>query len=455
MGYVRDKIRAQNAAKWDAAFAKAFDEIHSGPAGVDAPVPPLLDFIPATTPEYEAPTHLAPVIEAFEPIAKGGHVELALSVPPRHFKTTTLLHGIAWLMLQRPGFRVAYLTYNQRRAEEVSREAQRIARRAGLKPGEGDARGTMGQWETANGCRFVATSISGGVVGSGFDLIIIDDPYRRRQDAESALLRRRVMESWAADVYTRQETTGTSFIVVHTRWHPDDLIGNITDANYRDGHPFHYVNLPALSADGKALAPRFYDKARLLKWRAGVTEYEWASQYQGEPIAKGGRVFDSATLTDEVPTRGQYAIGIDLAYSKTTLADYSVAVVICRHGTPKDSDLDHRGHGAPPVPGPGLRHGAQGPARPVPRRPHAVVCRGHREGLGRLAGQCGCAHRRGGHDRAEVPACPTRGCSVERGQESSSHAPGGPTRSWTRSPTSPASTTTTTTSWMHSPPPMT
>lgn len=43
-----------------------------------------------------------------------------------------------------------------------------------------------------------------------------------------------------------------------------------------------------------------------------------------------GMVFNTATLTDTLPSNLQYSIGTDLAYSKQTQSDYSVAVVLGR-----------------------------------------------------------------------------------------------------------------------------
>jgi len=126
----RDAIHARRAPIWADAFRDEARARKGG--GQDTDVLPLMDFIPACDPMMRAPTHLAPVVDAFIPIARGETIEFAFSVPPRHGKTTTLLYGIAWLMRQIPGLRVAYLTYGEERALTVSREMQRIARRAGV-----------------------------------------------------------------------------------------------------------------------------------------------------------------------------------------------------------------------------------------------------------------------------------------------------------------------------------
>ena len=321
-----DAMRAHTAGTWAAAFRGAVEV-----RGQDADVLPLMEFIPACDPMMQAPTHLAPVVDAFTPIANGETIEFAFSVPPRHGKTTTLLYGIAWLMRQIQGLRVAYLTFSEDRALTVSREMQRIAKRAGVKPG---SRSTFAEWDVEGGGVFRAASLLAGVVGDGFHVIVIDDPYRKRADADSLGIRTRTQESFEADVYTRQHMDGTSFIVLHTRWGTHDLIGTLTDPEYREGDPFRYINLPALNDDGSALAPWMYDEARLAKTRKTVLPYEWASQYMGHPVPKGSAVFDPPNLCNlaDIPTLGRDAIGVDLGYTAKTSSDFSGYVVLRRCG---------------------------------------------------------------------------------------------------------------------------
>jgi len=55
----------------------------------------------------------------------------------------------------------------------------------------------------------------------------------------------------------------------------------------------------------------------------------FAQEYEARFISEIGKVFKTATITSEIPTAGlKYSIGTDLAYSKSTQSDYSVAVVM-------------------------------------------------------------------------------------------------------------------------------
>lgn len=293
---------------------------------------PLMDWIPGVSHRLESPLHLEPVCDAFQRVSEGETINIALSVPPRHWKSSTIHHGIVWLMKQIPGLKVAYLTYSHDFAQKQSRKIQRIALRAGLKRGE---KWTSEEWYTDSGSMLIAKGLIGGVTGEGFDLIIVDDPYRNRADAESRATRERIKESFVADVLTRQDNTPCSYIVLHTRWHVDDLIGNITDSGFLDGeYPFEWLNMPAVNDNGEALCPKYWPVERLRPFMA--RGYEWMSQFQGNPQPRGMACFEQPLTCSirDVPDVGVRAIGVDLAYTAKTKSDWSVAIAMIRAVVP-------------------------------------------------------------------------------------------------------------------------
>lgn len=241
-------------------------------------------------------------------------------MPPRHGKTETLLHAIAWWLVQDPTLTIGYVSYGSEQATSKSRKARSLAQSAGLQLAPDAQR--LEEWRTLSGGGVLATGIGGGLTGQGVDVLLVDDPVKNRVEAESSTQRERVWE-WFTDVgYTRLEPNG-SIVVVQTRWHPDDLSGRLID-----GGGWERLNLPAIDGEGRALWPERWPAETLLKTRTQVGEYTWASLYQGEPRARGGSVFGDVTTYDVLPSDLRYAIGLDLAYTARTQADYSVAVVL-------------------------------------------------------------------------------------------------------------------------------
>jgi phage terminase large subunit-like protein len=294
----------------------------SSPAASPEDVPPLAKFVPQVTPEFAEPTHLAPLIDVLERATREP-IRICVSVPPRHGKSETVFHWIAWLLLQEPRLRVAYVTYAHTFAAEQVEKARRVAERAGVQLGAADR---AGFWDTAAGGSVTGESVQGQLTGRGFHIIVVDDPHKSRAEAESGTIRRRVVTGFEGDILTRQEPAGTSVVVVHTRWHVNDLIGHLV--KNRD---WQCVNLPAINDKNEALAPWLWPVEKLNEFRSN--EYDWWSLYMGHPRARGAEVFGGPATCKlaEVP-KGRAAIGIDLAYTKKTSSDHSIALVLVHGG---------------------------------------------------------------------------------------------------------------------------
>lgn len=313
-------------------------------------VPRLLQLVPKISPHLQEPTHLEPVADAFER-SLTETVEVCISVPPRHGKTTLILHAIVWILLHNPRAQILYASYAHNFAAKQVRKAMRLAVAAGLKLGKTQRRD---EWETAEGGFVKACGVGGQITGEGFTHIIVDDPHKSRAEAESRQIRERVVEGFRDDIYTRQDPRGTSVFVVHTRWHEYDLIGELTRAPIDEdaAPPFQSINLPALlphvgpanddTYDGmRALAPSLFGVQRLIKIRSRLGEYGWISLFMGSPRPRGGTLFHDAVLVESFLDHAsfRYAIGVDLARTAKTRSDYNVAVVLRKNVETGDVDI--------------------------------------------------------------------------------------------------------------------
>lgn len=288
----------------------------------------LLHFIPRLTPRYRAPLHLLPFLDRLERL-KGGGLRLAVSVPPRHGKSESILHWIVWQLLRDPSTRILYVAHTAAFARRQSRNARRMAKEAGVELAAGVQ--AANEWETTAGGGLVARGIDGDITGRGFDVVIVDDPIKGMKVAESAHQRETIWQTFTTDIFTRIEPDGGSVIVVHTRWHVDDLIGRaVKDLG------FEHLNIPAIAEDdqdpvgrpiGAALWPERWGLGLLEERRKVLGEYSWAALFQGHPRPRGNKVFGEPHFYDEVPTSGyQIGYGVDLAYTAKTHADYSVLI---------------------------------------------------------------------------------------------------------------------------------
>lgn len=294
----------------------------------------ILNFVPQVSPRYLAPNHLHQVADALAR-ARHGPVKICLSVPPRFGKTETVLHSLAWRlqMDNHPDTEIAYVTYEANLARSKSLKIQEMVQRAGVRLG---SRVAGHEWFTAGGAAVRATGVGGPLTGNGARLLVIDDPLKNREEAESPVIREKIWDWFTSTAMTRVEPGGST-VIVHTRWHDDDLIGRLEQG--MAGDDWEFINIPAVLDDGqpgqRSLWPERWPLAELQGKRRLVGEYDWASLFMGQPRPKGGRLFkEPARYMHHDPDGCYYVIGVDPAATEKTASDYSVIVVLACKGKP-------------------------------------------------------------------------------------------------------------------------
>jgi hypothetical protein len=283
------------------------------------------------SPELEPPTHLGPLLDEIDACIaphKGQRL-FWFSVPPRHWKTTTLRHAIAKHLQRWPNEYVAYVSHTQPFANKQSRYLRKLAARCGFRFSLDANR--QDEWELRDYEGGVtARGVQGFGAGTGFRGIVLDDLIKSRKEAESPTYRQQVWDAIEDDILPRLTPDGW-VLLVHTRWHDDDPIGRAK----KRGWPG--VNIKALGgeAEDEPLLPKHWNLPTLAAIRKGNPR-KFASLYQGAPRPKGGTLFQAPTYydweTERPRTAFRRAYGIDLAYSEKTIAraDWSVSLEMLR-----------------------------------------------------------------------------------------------------------------------------
>jgi predicted phage terminase large subunit-like protein len=265
--------------------------------------------------------------------------KLILSTPPQHGKSEGLtVRYPAFRLEHQPGLRVAVGGYSQRHANRFSRKTRKLVRgRLSL-----DGTKAQNEWETANGGSYLAVGVGAGITGMPVDLMIIDDPVKSREEADSEAYREKVWEWYMDDITTRLQEKA-AVVIVMTRWHSDDLVGRILASD--DAPNWECVNLPAIAEEndplnrpvGAALCPERFTLETLLE-RQRIMGEGFNGLYQGRPVPRGGLFFKREwfRVVDNVPGNefgpAEYVRYWDTAASLKDTACYTAGVLMAKCG---------------------------------------------------------------------------------------------------------------------------
>jgi predicted phage terminase large subunit-like protein len=260
-------------------------------------VPAFPDWLPQVSApgwDWERP-HLRAIQAALQRVTAGELKRLMIFCPPRHGKSelATIRYPV-WRLEREPSLRVVVGCYNQTFANHFGRRSRRLAESRSLM---GPDRKAAAEWETHGGGSYLSSGVGTVPMGRGANLIVMDDPVKNREEAESPAYRERVWD-WYGDLYTRQEPD-CAIVLIQTRWHEDDLAGRILVAQAEGGERWEVLNLPALALandplgrqPGEALWPARYDAEKLEVTRATLGGYVFEALYQGNPTPREGAFF--------------------------------------------------------------------------------------------------------------------------------------------------------------------
>lgn len=266
----------------------------------------LLSFVQNHWPEYEVMPHHRIIAEALEDVASGKRRRLMIEVPPRHGKS--LLSSVyfpAWYLGQHPRKQVIVTSYSQDIATDFGREIIDIAQDENYTALFGttvksESRSAK-KFELENKAKFFGIGRGGSMTGRGADVLILDDCFKDRQEADSALIRKR-FKQWYTSVVKTRIHKGGSIVIVNTRWHPDDACGWILKEHAHEN--WDVIRLPALAEEdetfsfrhgdtwtrhkGEALWEEKFSKKDLLSLKESIGSRDFACLYQQRPIPEEG-----------------------------------------------------------------------------------------------------------------------------------------------------------------------
>jgi predicted phage terminase large subunit-like protein len=266
----------------------------------------LLAFTEYTNPAYVAASHHRLIAEKLEAVERGEIKRLMICMPPRHGKSELASRRFpAWCIGRNAGRQVIAASYNSDLANDFGREVRNIVAspefRALFNVTLAQDSQAANRWHTDGGGMYVAAGVGTAVTGRGADILLIDDPFKDREEADSELRRQRVWDWYTSTAYTRL-MPGGAIVVINTRWHDDDLSGKLLEEQDKGGDQWEVLSLPAIT-DEQALWPDWYPIERLEQIRGVLPARDWNALYMQNPIPDDGDYFKADWFGeyDELP----------------------------------------------------------------------------------------------------------------------------------------------------------
>ncbi len=213
---------------------------------------------------------------------------LVIQMPPQHGKSQAITETLPSFFLgHHPDRRVIEVSYGDDLARKFGRRNRKKLEEFGPELFGVDldrTRKSDTDFEIAGHTgSMISRGIMAGITGEPGDLIIIDDPIKNRQEAESETYRARIWEEWQNSIKTRLSADG-KVILIQTRWHEDDLAGRIVQ--HEQG--VQVINLPCEAEEDDPLGrrpgePLFPEIGKDAAWLRRFKE-----SYINDPTVEGG-----------------------------------------------------------------------------------------------------------------------------------------------------------------------
>ncbi|NMO09500.1 phage terminase large subunit [Methanobacterium subterraneum] len=280
-------------------------------------------------------------------VAFGDINRLMVFLPPRHGKSWLVSQFFpSWYLGMFLDKRVILTAYEADFASTWGRRARDILNEHGpsvFGVEVNNKSSAANRWDLKNHYGGMVTAgVGGPITGKGADILIIDDPVKNAEEANSQTYRNRTWDWYQSTAYTRLEPNG-SVILIMTRWHEDDLAGRLLKNMHNvTGEDWEVINLPAIAENndllgrkyGEPLWPERYGLNELNRIKVTTGSYWWNSLYQQRPQPPGGGLLKSSWLNyyqhPEIPDLDDLDVyqAWDLAISTKETADFTVCTTV-------------------------------------------------------------------------------------------------------------------------------
>ncbi len=246
-------------------------------------------------------------------VIAGRSPRLIIEAPPRHGKSTQASRLLPPFLLGcDPSLEILSTSYGDAIAYEFCADVQRIMDSTlyhsvfpkTIIPGLYGKRGAVKRSADHFGMigksgAYRAAGLGSALTGRGADVLIVDDPFKGREDSQSPTQRAKIYDNFTSAAMTRVHKGG-GIIIIATRWHEDDIVGRIR-ADKEWSQTWKTVSFPALAvedeydengrllrATGEPLCDALKSKSELLELKRSMSLSMWSAIFQQAPSPETG-----------------------------------------------------------------------------------------------------------------------------------------------------------------------
>lgn len=235
----------------------------SAPTAEDFAHSRLLSYAAAQFPGYRIGWHHREIAKKLQAVERGEIKRLMISMPPRHGKSMLASEYFpAWFLGRNPDKYIIAASYAQELADDFGRKVRNQLSDTTFQcifPGckLADDSTSAKRFNTESGGSYFAVGAGGPITGRGAHLLLIDDPIKNREDAESETMRRKLWDWYTSTAYTRLMPDAAVVVIMCMAGHTRVMMADGSEKPLRD---IRAGDLVATYKDGSL------STSRILNW---------------------------------------------------------------------------------------------------------------------------------------------------------------------------------------------
>ena len=249
-------------------------------------------FVASTFENYQEAKHIKELSSHLERLVYDDNFpdRLCVAMPPQHSKSSIVTVAYScWLICRNPNRRILIVNAEKDLSTSFGIEIRKlfynVAPYFELQISNVKSSSTHLKFERhGNLCNgeIRLTGASGSITGHPADIIIVDDPYKGLEDEFTPTQLRKKWD-WYRNLIEQRLRTTSKLVLLHTRWHSEDIQGKIKEDEYQR-KKYEFIEFSAIDENGEPLWSDYYDKEFYLDKQRTMGERQFQAIYQQKPL---------------------------------------------------------------------------------------------------------------------------------------------------------------------------